>query len=258
MSDIATDDLLAALDRDRQAAGEPVGSLVRERAGAGYRIAYSRCRPAELPAAIAAERDRAASGRYALEWKVYGHDTPADLGDRLTAAGFEPEQRESVLAIAASAAAIAAFGGQATQPAYEIRRVAGAAGLADVAAIAREIGRLDVEEERDRLALSLADSPQAMSIHVVYVDGAPVASGRIHFPAGSDLAELAGGRTMTGFRNRGLFTALVAARLLEARERGRGRVLVDALPTSEPILRKRGFQFVTYTQPFGYQPPGAK
>ncbi len=36
--------------------------------------------------------------------------------------------------------------------------------------------------------------------------------------------------------------------------RNRTHAFVDALPTSEPILLKRGFQFVTHTQPFMYEP----
>ena len=36
----------------------------------------------------------------------------------------------------------------------------------------------------------------------------------------------------------------------KAVRRGVAYVCVDALPTSEPILAKRGFEAVTYTQPF--------
>jgi hypothetical protein len=38
----------------------------------------------------------------------------------------------------------------------------------------------------------------------------------------------------------------------EALERNRKYLLVDALPTSEPVLRKRGFQRLTDTQSFVY------
>jgi predicted GNAT family acetyltransferase len=61
---------------------------------------------------------------------------------------------------------------------------------------------------------------------------------------------LAGGRTSPAYRRRGLFTAVVGARLREAAARGRTHVFVDALPTSEPILLRRGFEFVALTQPF--------
>jgi hypothetical protein len=62
--------------------------------------------------------------------------------------------------------------------------------LMDVAAISREIGRTNVEEEQGRLALALRDTPDQMSVHVAYIDGEPVACGRIYFKENSDFAEL--------------------------------------------------------------------
>ncbi|MCH0567569.1 MULTISPECIES: hypothetical protein [unclassified Streptomyces] len=46
-------------------------------------------------------------------------------------------------------------------------------------------------------------------------------------------------------------------RLREARDRGRTHAFVDARPTSEPVLRGRGFELVTWTRPFVYA-PGAR
>jgi predicted acetyltransferase len=66
--------------------------------------------------------------------------------------------------------------------------------------------------------------------------------------------KLAGGRTVTTHRRRGLFTALVGSRLREAASRGCTHAFVDALPTSEPILTKLGFTSLTSTQPYTYEP----
>ncbi|MEW9527842.1 GNAT family N-acetyltransferase [Microbispora sp. NPDC049125] len=246
--------ILAGLDEERRAAGEAAerGRVVRERSpdGAECRIVYSACPEGEIGDVIRAEMSLARAAGYTLEWKVYGHDEPPDLGRRLAAEGFEPDDRESVLVLAVDEAALAGFGASGC----EIRRVVDQRGLADYADIARDIGRHDVEEERRRLAQVLRDAPRRMSVHIAYVDGEPAACGRVHFREGSRYAELAGGRTRTAYRRRGLFTALVGARLREARERGCTHVFVDALPTSEPTLRKRGFQFVTHTQPFMFEP----
>ncbi len=251
-----TVDILMRLDRERRAAGEPSprGGVVREPSpdGAECRIVYSSCTAEEIQGVIRDEIARAESGDYTLEWKVYGHDGPRNLGACLLAAGFEAEPLESVLVSPANAGALAAF----DAPAYEIKRIHDCEGLDDVADISRQIGRTNVEEEKHRLALALRDTPNELSVHVAYVDGEPVACGRIYFREGSEFAELAGGRTKTTHRNRGLFTALVAARLREALARNRTHVLVDALPTSEPLLQKRGFQLVTHTQPFVYKTSG--
>jgi hypothetical protein len=225
---------------------------VRELAhdGSECRVVYSRCAPAELDTVIREERERADAAGYELEWKVYSHDTPPDLGARLMTAGFVPDPKESVLLLVLDDRALAAF----DTPEYDIRRVRDGSGLDDVAAISREIGRGDTEQERRRLAAVLHEGPDRLSIHVAYVDDEPVACGRLELPEGSSCAELAGGRTRTTHRHRGLFTALVASRLREAMARHRTHVFVDALPTSEPILLRRGFAVVSRTQPFVYEP----
>ena len=252
MIGIVIADVLRRLDRERRASGEPSprGAVVREHSpdGSECRIVYSHCTADESEDVIRDEISRAESGDYNLEWKVYGHDAPPNLGDRLLAAGFEPDALESLLVLPVNEEALAVF----DAPMCEIKRVHDAQGLNDVADIARETGRTNVEEEKHRLALVLRDTPDELSVHVAYIDGEPVACGRMHLKENSGFAELAGGRTKTTHRNRGLFTALVAARLREALARNRTHVFVDALPTSEPILRKKGFQFVTHTQPFFY------
>ncbi|MCD9141268.1 GNAT family N-acetyltransferase [Streptomyces albireticuli] len=249
-----SEDILVGLDEERRASGESSGrgGVVREYAAddSECRIVYARCAPEELDDVIQEEMARAKAQGGTLEWKLYGHDTPADLADRLTAAGFEADDRESVLVLPVDEAALASF----TPEGRDIRRVTDERGLEDYAEIARALGRKNAEEERRRLAAELRDAPEAMSIHIAYVDGVPASCGRVHFRPGGPYAELAGGRTRPEHRRKGLFTALVGSRLREARERGRTHVFVDALPTSEPTLCKRGFEVVTWTRPFVYEP----
>lgn len=249
-----TADILEWLDGERRVTGKPSenGHVVREFSpdGKECRIVHSRCAPDEIDDVLRQEKSLADAGGYALEWKTYGHDGPSGLEDRLLAAGFEADDVENVLVFPLTERTLAAI----DAPAHEIRRVHDEAGLADVADISREIGRTNVEEEKGQLASVLRDTPDGMSVHVAYSGGEPVACGRLHLSPGSAFAELAGGRTKSSHRNRGLFTALVAARLTEALARDRTHVFVDALPTSEPILRKRGFRFVTHTRPYLYEP----
>lgn len=144
---------------------------------------HSRLGDIEAAEVIRDEMARADAHGYALEWKLYGHDEPADLADRLLAAGFRPDAAETVLALTLTdTSAFAA-------PAYDIRRVHDADGLDAVVEISREIGRANADEEKQRLAAVLRDTPDEMSVHVAYADGEPVACGRTHFAPGSDLAE---------------------------------------------------------------------
>src|SRR5262245_37461403 len=50
-----------------------------------------------LDALITRQRDFFAARGEEVEWKLHGHDLPTDLPDRLVAAGFEPEERETVV-----------------------------------------------------------------------------------------------------------------------------------------------------------------
>jgi hypothetical protein len=250
-------EMLRRLDHECRQAGEggAEGGVVRERSPDGTEccIVYSHCTSMEIDEVIRQEVSLARAHPYRLEWKVYGHDPPPNLKERLLAAGFEAQPVESLMVLPLNQETLAAF----RAPAVDIRRVRDRDGLDQVAAISREIGRTNVEEERTWLALTLERTPDRMSVYVAYAEGAPVACGRIGFSDNSEFADLSGGRTTTTHRNRGLYTALVAARLKEAMQRGRRYVLVDALPTSEPILRKRGFQRLTDTQPFVYAPEGS-
>lgn len=199
-------DVLARFDDERGAGGEPSprGDLVRECSpdGSECRVVYSSCPVERIEDIIRDEKLRAESCHYTLEWKVYAHDTPSSLRSYLLCAGFEPDAVESVLVLSVTQEAVAAF----EAPDVDIRRIYDVEGLSDVAAISRQIGRQDVEEEKQRLAALLRDTPEELSVHVAYVDGEPVACGRTHFKPNSDFAELAGGRTKTTHRNRGLFT----------------------------------------------------
>jgi len=247
-------DVLQTLDAGRQAGGQrgARGDVFREYSseGAECTITYSHATPEEIDAVIREETSLADARGYTLEWKVYGHDGPPDLKDRLAAAGFEAEPAESVMVLPVTEEALRAF----EAPAYDIRRIADRAGLADLVAISRDVGRRNVEEEERRLAAILDRGPEQTSVYVAYVDGEAAACGRIHFNERGEIAELCGGRTRPAHRHHGLYIALVAARLREALARHCAYVLVDALPTSEPTLRKRGFRWVTRTQPFVYRP----
>ncbi|MCX5328243.1 hypothetical protein [Streptomyces sp. NBC_00140] len=254
MTGLPGKNFLTALDHGRAATGERAehGGVVREFSEdrSSCQIRFSRLSADDADAVIEAEKALADKGGYELEWKLYTHDAPSDLASRLEAAGFVADDREQVLALPLDAETMAVF----DTSAFDVRRVVDEEGLADYAEIAREIGRKNADSERRRLWACLQETPDVMSVHVAYVGSEPVAGGRVHYPEGAGYAELAGGRTKTTHRLRGMFTAVVGSRLVEVSARGLDLVFTDALPTSEPILAKRGFRTVVGTQPFVYTP----
>jgi len=106
-----TDDgtLLRAYDEQMRGIGSPAREgLIIERDGPVLRVAGQHrgfvtasrdlgVDGPELDALIARQRDYFAMRGEAVEWKTRGHDLPASLTDRLRAAGFVPEDQETVV-----------------------------------------------------------------------------------------------------------------------------------------------------------------
>lgn len=180
-----------------------------------------------------------------IEWKVYGHDLPADLGPRLAAAGFEPDEPETLVVfdLGAELYEEPGAGGAAYPQGIEIRRVNDDAGLADfLAAGATAFGR-DIGEQMRRIGRELTArlADPVLALYVAYADGRPVASARAEFSPGRSFAGLWGGGTISDYRGRGIYRALVRARAEDARRRGYRYLRVDARETSRPILERLGF-----------------
>jgi len=257
--------LLALLDLERQTVLYPGvtrhsdAGVVRDMSedGKSGEVVYSSSSEGEVGRVIEDQVRAARSAGYDLEWKVYGHDRPLCLGERLRAAGFEAGDKEAFLVFHAGGESLARFG----DCSGDVRRVTGEEGLEDYRMIVEEVRggdrKKEIEREIGRYALTLRDHPDNMSLYVAYADGVPAACGRVYFHRSSRFAGLYGSNTRTRFRKRGLFTQVVAAHIRETVGWGIVYVCVDALPTSEPILRKRGFEAVTHTQPFRLGlPPG--
>lgn len=246
--------ILDLLDLERQTVIYPGvtrhsdGKVVKDVSADGKsgEIVYSCCSEGEVNRVIEHQIQAARSKRYELEWKVYGHDRPHCLGERLAAAGFEAGEKEAFMVLPADNEALDRFGARHG----DIRRVTGREGLRDYQVIREEVCGRSCEEEIARYRFLLENHPDTMSVYVAYVGGEPAACGRIYFHESSRFAGLYGGNTRERFRRRGLFTQMVAVRIREALGRGIVNICVDALPTSEPILRKHGFEIVTHTQPF--------
>ena len=246
--------ILARLDWERQTVVFPGVTRFAERGvirevfegGKEAMIAYSSSGEAEIDEIIKQQLELARSSQYELEWKLYGHDQPACLAEHLITAGFQAEAREAFLVLLASEEALRRFrGGKG-----EIKQVTDRSDLQDYRRILEEVNGVDCEQRIKHYADLLENHPDNLSIYLAYVEGEPAACGRISFHEESEFGALAGGNTRVKFRGQGLFQQIVAARIREALNRGISKICVDALPTSEPILKKRGFETVTYTQPF--------
>lgn len=186
-----------------------------------------------------------AAGRE-FEWKLYSHDRPADLGERLLAAGFTPEEPEALMV-----AEVAELATDARMPeGVRIVPVTDAAGvdlLADVheQAFGTSAGRL-----RQRMLDQIATSPDTVSMVLAMAGDVPVCGARMEFHTGTDFASLWGGGTVAAWRGRGIYRALVAHRAEIAAARGYRFLQVDASDDSRPILKRLGFTQLSVTTPY--------
>ena len=187
-----------------------------------------------------------------FEWKLHGHDRPADLPERLRAAGLEPEDTETVVI-----GRVEAIAGEATLPDGVIIREVREPG--DFSRLVQLDESMSHEDHSwiEALAEERAADPHGLSIFVAEADGRTVCDGWVRFPSGTEFATFWGGFTLPDWRRRGIYRALVAHRAKLAAARSRRYIEVDASDESRPILERLGFIPVTTTTPYVWAPSPA-
>ncbi len=181
-----------------------------------------------------------------LEWKTYGHDTPRDLGERLTAHGFVDEGLETLLVLDLETAP-----DYTKQPiTADVRRLTSVEQLTDILRVHDQVWGDGFEWIRDYLAHALENEGTYWSIYTAYVDNEPACAAWAYFSENSQFASLWGGATIEKYRGMGLYTAVMHTRLQEAIARDYRFLMVDASDMSRPILEKQGFTVLGYTRPY--------
>ncbi|MFD9247154.1 GNAT family N-acetyltransferase [Streptomyces sp. NPDC059556] len=229
---------------------ERVGDVVRQTgpAHAWNGVLWSALDAENADRAIAGQIDHYRAEGLPFEWKVYAHDTPADLTERLVAAGFIAEDPETLMATEA-----AALPHDVALPAgVELRAVTDAPGVRQVAEVHERAFGTDSSHLERQLLDRLAADPDTVTAVLAVADGEPVSAARLELCPGTDFAGLWGGGTVEAWRGRGLYRALVAHRARIAAERGHRYVQVDAADTSRPILQRLGFLSLSTTTPYTY------
>jgi len=205
---------------------------------------------AELDALIARQRDFYAARGEAIEWKLHGHDLPEDLPVRLRAAGFGPEEQETV--VIGLAAPLAA---DTSVPAgVGLREVTARTDLDRIAAMETAVWGEDRFFLAESLEKELAADPSGTTVVVAEAGPDVVCAGWIRFIEGTAFASLWGGSTLPDWRGRGIYKAVVRYRAALAVARGFTYLQVDASDDSRPILQRCGFVAVTTTTPYVYTP----
>jgi ribosomal protein S18 acetylase RimI-like enzyme len=184
-----------------------------------------------------------------VEWKYYAYDRPADLPDRLRAAGLVAGEEEALML-----ADVADVPEVAVPPGVRIVVVSDEDGLQQVKSIHDKVFGGDHGPMVDGMRDRLRTNPEAVAPVLALAGDTPVCAARADFHVGTDFASLWGGGTLPEWRGRGIYRAMVSYRTKLAVARGYRYLRTDALPTSRPILESMGFHRVTTTVP--YTPAG--
>jgi GNAT superfamily N-acetyltransferase len=208
---------------------------------------------AEVDALIARQRDFFAAKGQAVEWKLRGHDLPADLPERLRAAGFEPEEQETVL-IAESADIVERLRGRESVEGITIRKTEDRVDFERIAAMESIVWNDDWSWLADDLVRRQGTELCDVFVAEADGDGEVVSAAWAVYKEGTDFTGLWGGSTLAEWRGKGIYKALVAVRAARAVELGYTYLQVDASDNSSPILQRLGFVAVTTTTPWVYTP----
>lgn len=191
--------------------------------------------------AVIAEQAQMGAG---FEWKLYGHDRPADLADRLRTAGFEAEEPETLMVAAVSELRL-----QPRLPGgVRVEEVTDPAGVELMVDVSERAFGASIPWLRARL-LAQVGSPTTQML-VAMAGDEPVSAARMDLHPGTAFASLWGGGTLEQWRGRGIYRALVAHRARRAAEKGFDYLQVDATDQSRPILERLGVGALTTTTPF--------
>lgn len=212
-------------------------------------ISYSKLDESSVEAEIDAQVAFFSNLGYEFEWKVYDHDCPADLRERLAKRGFSVEEPEALMILD-----MHLIPASPDPAGIAVRRVEDEAGIQAIMRMEEAVWNEDHSELATRLWQDLSTDPMTLSIFAAYTSDQLVSAAWIYYHPPTHFASLWGGSTLPEHRGKGLYTALLNARMREARSRGYRFLMVDASPMSRPILERRGFVFYGFSTPCVWKP----
>jgi GNAT superfamily N-acetyltransferase len=251
-------DILKLLDAERRSLcrdGEVIEILphvtrLRPDDGAYHCVIFSELSPTTADEVIAEQVGHYRRLGTGFEWKVYNHDRPPDLRERLGRHGFAVGQTEAVLVLDLQDAATWIDGAAPC----DVMRIERAEQVELFREVAEEIFGKDYGTTAGQLMRAIERGSTQHLAYSAVVDGTAASIGRLYTHPDSAFGGLYGGGTRPAFRGQGLYRAVVAARARDARELGARFLVVDAMPTSRPILERLGFRHVADTWPCTWEP----
>lgn len=184
------------------------------------------------------EKVRHRYGDLAFGWLTGPSTRPADLPARLEAAGLQHLDSIAGMALTDLAAPIEA------NPRAQVREVSWQEAIANSEVMARAYGMpTEVMRLFNEVAATSADRVKARPYVASLEDDTIVAWAWLVYLPDSPTVLLGGAATLEEYRGHGLYTALVAKRVADARADGRTAAVIQGdRRTSAPICAKLGFR----------------
>ena len=192
---------------------------------------------------------RADPGITRVEWKSRGHDIAPGLHDSLVAAGFEPDETESIMIGPAEALAVDV----PLPDGVTLRQVTSEPDVRAMSAMEDEVFGEPVSDEYADALLRRLALDDGMELWVAEAEGLIVSAGRLEPVAGTAFAGIWGGATLERWRGRGIYRALTAARARSALAAGKTLLHSDSTEFSRPILERAGLIRVSTTTPYRWR-----
>ena len=229
---------------------EILPNVTRVQNDSQHSIVYSCLTAADADEAIASEIAHYRQLGVSFEWKLFSHDLPTDLLTRLQRHGLAAEPAEAVMVYD-----LATPADWIVEPSdIRVVHIDRPDLLPDYRIVAEEVFNKKYDFTINQLSEAIATSSTEHVGYVAYAGDEPVTIGRLYTHPQSQFAGCYGGGTRAAFRGRGFYRAMVAARARDATASGAKYLLVDALPTSRPILERLGFQKLADTWPCEWTP----
>ncbi len=193
-----------------------------------------------------------------VEWKTRGHDHAPGLHEALLVHGFTAGEPESIMIGQARALAVDV----PLPEGVTLRRVSDEGDVRAASALADEVfGGPVPAAESEAMAEDLLrrlSRDDGVQLWVAEATGPRtgrliVSTGRLEPVTGTVFAGIWGGATRPGWRGRGIYRALTAARARSAVALGKTLVNSDSTPDSRPILERAGLAKVSTTTPYTWQ-----
>ena len=194
--------LLALYDKDQRIDvvlpeyyKEVTGGVVRfigppDRPGNNF-IGYSRLRDEDIDQVIREQTAFFSRLGLPFEWKVYEHDSPPDLRERLMLHGFRPGKCDAIMVMNIHQPHSLIF----EENGFDIRRLKTKEEVDEMIKLLSGTWQIDFQWLGKILIEDLWKRPEYCSVYIIYVDGVPASTGWVQFSPNSQFASLWGGTT---------------------------------------------------------------